>query len=261
MTNATAPGRRPAVSLDPARLPRHVAVIMDGNRRWARGSGLSVLQGHQRGARTTRMVIETCVDVGVSMLTLYAFSTENWNRPRREVRALMRLIESNLRHELPELHANRVRIQHIGRRSELPATLLRQLDEAIDLTRDNPGLVLNLAIDYGGRSEILEAARALARRAVSRQLRPEEIDESTFARELYTRGAPDPDLLIRTGGEMRISNFLPWQIAYAELYLTPTLWPNFSQAEFLRALAEFQTRERRFGSNQTWVDGENGHSR
>lgn len=251
--------------LDPARLPRHIAIVMDGNRRWARRHGLRALFGHQRGADTTRMVIETSSNLGVEHLTLYTFSTENWNRSGTEIRGLMRLIEDNLRHELPELHANRVRLRHLGRRDQLPASLLEALDEAVALTRDNTGLVLNLALNYGGRTELVDAARALGERVARGELRPDQIDEHAFACALYTGGGPDPDLFIRTGGELRISNFLPWQIAYAELWVTSTLWPEFSPEEYRQALRDYQSRERRFGSTQPHARSrkgtlQNGHS-
>ncbi len=234
--------------LIPEKMPGHVAIIMDGNRRWASSRGLRVLRGHQEGAKTTRMVIETSSELGIAMLTLYAFSTENWRRPRMEVTGLMRLIEQNLRRELPELHQNQVQVRHIGHIEELPASLQRQLREAIELTKNNRGLILNLAINYGGRREIVEAARQLADKVRRGIMTTEQIDERLFSQHLLTQGGPDPDLLIRTGGDMRVSNFLTWQIAYAELWVTPTLWPDFTQAEFLRALLDYQMRERRFGA-------------
>ncbi len=235
-------------TLDSERLPRHIAIVMDGNRRWARQHGLRALLGHRRGAETTRTIIETSSNLGIAHLTLYTFSTENWNRSPAEVRGLMKLIEDNLRRELPELHANRVQIRHLGRRQQLPSSLLVALDEAIAITRNNDGLVLHLAVNYGGRTELVDATRSLARQVARGELRPDDIDEAALARALYTSDTPDPDLFIRTGGEQRISNFLPWQIAYAELWITPTLWPEFGKDAFLQALHEFQARERRFGS-------------
>lgn len=234
--------------LIPEKMPHHVAIIMDGNRRWASSRGLRALRGHQEGAKTTRMVIETSSQLGIAMLTLYAFSTENWRRPRMEVSGLMRLIEQNLRRELPELHQNQVQIRHLGHIEELPVSLQRQIREAVELTQHNRGLILNLAINYGGRREIVEAARQLADKVRRGIITTEQIDEALFSQHLFTQGGPDPDLLIRTGGEMRVSNFLTWQIAYAELWVTSTLWPDFTQTEFLRALLDYQTRERRFGA-------------
>lgn len=233
--------------LDAARLPRHIAIIMDGNRRWARQRGLPVLQGHRAGARATRQVVEACVQLGVPVLTLYAFSTENWRRPSLEVQALLRLIESTLRREREELHANGVRIRHIGVTEGLPPTLVATLRESEEITRDNKTLTLNVAINYGGRNELVRAMQAVARKVVKGVLTPDAIDEETIAHHLDTAGLPDPDLLIRTGGEQRVSNFLLWQIAYTELYVTPTLWPDFDRREFLLALLHYQHRERRFG--------------
>ncbi len=233
--------------LDASRLPRHVAIIMDGNRRWARRRGLPVLQGHRAGARATRQVVEACVQLGIPVLTLYAFSTENWRRPSLEVQALLRLIESTLRRERAELHANGVRIRHIGITDGLPATLVEALRESEEMTRDNHALVLNVAINYGGRNELTRAMRAVAQEVAQGRLSPDAIDEETVATHLDTAGFPDPDLLIRTGGEQRVSNFLLWQIAYTELYITPTLWPDFDRREFLLALLHYQHRERRFG--------------
>jgi undecaprenyl diphosphate synthase len=233
--------------LDASRLPRHVAIIMDGNRRWARRRGLPVLQGHRAGARATRQVVEACVQLGIPVLTLYAFSTENWRRPSLEVQALLRLIESTLRRERAELHANGVRIRHIGITDGLPATLVEALRESEEMTRDNHALVLNVAINYGGRNELTRAMRAVAQEVAQGRLLPDAIDEETIATHLDTAGFPDPDLLIRTGGEQRVSNFLLWQIAYTELYITPTLWPDFGRREFLLALLHYQHRERRFG--------------
>ena len=233
--------------LDIAKLPRHVAIIMDGNRRWARRRGLPVLQGHRAGARATRQVVETCVQLGIPVLTLYAFSTENWRRPSLEVQALLRLIESTLRRERAELHANGVRIRHIGILDGLPPTLVAALRESEEMTRDNRALILNVAINYGGRNELARAMRAVAQKVMEGTLVPAAIDEEVIAAHLDTAGLPDPDLLIRTGGEQRVSNFLLWQIAYTELYITPTLWPDFDRREFLLALLHYQHRERRFG--------------
>jgi undecaprenyl diphosphate synthase len=228
-------------------MPRHIAIIMDGNRRWAKQQGWGAIRGHTVGARTTRDIIQECVDLGICALTLYTFSTENWKRPRQEVAALMRLITRNLDDELPSMKSNNIRVQHIGRREGLPDYLLRQIDRSIAETRNNTGLVLCLALNYGGRAEIADAFRRLLGQVQSGALRIEDVEEAHIEDALYTRGLPEPDLMVRTGGEMRISNFLPWQIAYAELWVTKTLWPDFKPAELRCAIADFQKRERRFG--------------
>jgi len=236
-------------SLDPTRLPRHIAVIMDGNRRWAKGRNFSALRGHQIGARASRRVIEVCIDIHIEALTLYTFSTENWKRPKLEVDALMRLIEWNLKRELPQLKKSGVQVKHIGMREGLPAPLLDQIDRSVNETSGNNGMLLNLAVNYGGRREITDATRAIAADVAAGRLAVEDIDEAAIARRLYTRGETDPDLLVRTGGEMRISNFLPWQIAYAELWVTPVYWPDFQKSDLLRAIVDYQSRDRRFGSS------------
>ncbi len=242
-------------TLDPNRIPQHIAIIMDGNRRWAKKKKFAILRGHQYGARSTRRIIEICIDLGVRILTLYTFSTENWKRPRREVNALMRLIEWNLRQELEELKKNRVQVKHIGVRDGMPTSLLDQIDRTVDQTKHNDGMILNLALNYGGRREIVDATRAIAADVASGIISLDEVSEEVMAQRLYTRGEADPDLLIRTGGEMRISNFLPWQIAYSELWVTPTYWPDFQKGDLLRAVADFQARERRFGSSTTRSPG------
>ena len=233
--------------LDRDRMPRHVAIIMDGNRRWAKQRGLPVLQGHRAGSRATRQVVEACVELGIPILTLYAFSTENWRRPSLEVQALLHLIEVTLKKERDELNANGVRVRHIGSKEGLPESLVRTLEETEEMTRNNSTLLLNVAINYGGRNELVRAVHSIAQKIKSGLLKPEDIDESVISAHLDTDGLPDPDLLIRTGNEWRISNFLLWQIAYTELYVTPTLWPDFNKREFLLALIDFQRRERRFG--------------
>lgn len=235
------------IHLDPSRMPRHIAVIMDGNRRWAKQQGWMAIRGHSVGARATRDIIQACVHLGIEALTLYTFSTENWKRPRTEISALMRLISGNLKNELPDMMRNKIQVRHIGRRDDLPKYLLRQLDESIERTRENSGLVLNLALNYGGRAELCDAFSHLAQRVKEGVLAPEAITEEMITAALYTCDLPEPDLMLRTGGEMRISNFLPWQIAYAELWVTPTLWPEFSPAELERAIYDFQHRNRRFG--------------
>ena len=229
--------------LDLARLPRHVAVIMDGNGRWARKRRLPRIAGHRAGIGSVRELVETCARLPIQALTVYAFSKENWRRPKTETDFLMDLLRDYMRKELDELHANNIRVRVVGRLLDLPTVVQEVLQHAIATTSQNTGLVFNLALSYGGRAEIVDACKALIREGV----RPEDVDEDTFARRLYTGGAPDPDLVIRTGGEMRVSNFLLWQIAYAELVMTATLWPDFRKRDLLLALLEFQSRERRFG--------------
>ncbi|HEX8832810.1 MAG TPA: isoprenyl transferase [Abditibacteriaceae bacterium] len=233
--------------LDPQKMPRHIAIIMDGNRRWAKQQGWGAIRGHTVGARTTRDIIQECVDLRIPALTLYTFSTENWKRPRQEVSALMRLIQRNLADELPSMKNNNIRVRHIGRREQLPDYLLRQIDECINQTCNNTGLVLSLALNYGGRAEITDAFQILMAQVQRGELKASDIGEEQIEAALYTRGLPEPDLMVRTGGEMRISNFLPWQIAYAELWVTPTLWPDFKPTELHVAIADFQKRDRRFG--------------
>lgn len=233
--------------LDRSRLPAHIAIIMDGNGRWARQRGLPRAFGHQAGSRSVRAVIEACAQLGIGTLTLYTFSAENWRRPRLEVDALMVLIEGNLRQELAELHEKGVRISVMGRIEELPPSLIAALRQGAEATRANLGLNLNLAINYGGRQEIVDAARELARAAREGKLKPEDIDEVHFARHLYLPDMPDPDLLVRTAGEQRISNYLLWQIAYSELWITEVYWPDFRRRHLLEAIVGYQSRQRRFG--------------
>jgi undecaprenyl diphosphate synthase len=232
----------------PARVPQHVAIIMDGNGRWARQRNLPRVEGHRHGERSVREVVEACGELGIGHLTLYTFSAENWRRSEEEIRALMHLIEFVARKEIGELHEKGVRLRVLGRMHELPESLQEELRRDVLLTRANDGLNLNLALNYGGRAEIVDAARQLAQRVANGLLRPEEITEEALAAHLYYPEMPDPDLVIRTGGDLRLSNFLLWQSAYAELWVTPTLWPDFRRPEFLQAVQEFQTRERRFGA-------------
>lgn len=234
--------------LDMTRLPRHIAIIMDGNRRWAKEKGWLALRGHTVGADATLNIIQECVDLNIIALTLYTFSTENWKRSSAEVSGLMRLITKQLKDQLPRMQRNNVQIRHIGRRDDLPDYLLRQLDECLDSTTRNTGLVLNLALNYGGRAEIADAFKKLMGRVQEGLIKAEEVTEDMITRALYTGDLPEPDLMIRTGGEMRISNFLPWQIAYAELWITQTLWPEFVPFELRRAIRDFQRRDRRVGS-------------
>lgn len=237
------PDRALARTLDPTRIPRHVAVIMDGNGRWARKRSLPRVAGHKAGVSAVRSTVETCTQMGIEVLTLYAFSVENWKRPRAEVDTLWRLLRVYLRRELSTLMRNNIRLSAIGRISALPLAAQQELRYVMDRTSQNTGMQLNLAINYGGRAELVDAVRALIAEGVS----SEEITEDRISAALYTAGLPDPDLLIRTSGEVRVSNFLLWQIAYAELYVTETLWPDFTRAELLRAVLDYQRRDRRFG--------------
>jgi len=233
---------------DPQRLPRHVAIIMDGNGRWAQQRGLSRIEGHRRGKDSVRAVVETARRLGgIEYLSLFAFSTENWARPRREVDALMGLLRRYLRTELTKMMKNEIRLLTVGDTTRLPAALQRNLEETVEATKDNRRMSVVLAVSYGGREEIVQAARALARQAHAGRLDPDSIDEAAFGAHLHTAGIPDPDLLIRTSGEMRISNFYLWQNAYSEIYVTDTLWPDFREDQFLEALVHYQQRERRFG--------------
>jgi undecaprenyl diphosphate synthase len=237
-----------AQSLDPGKIPAHIAVIMDGNGRWANRRHLPRVAGHKAGVAPVRMTVETCARLGVKALTLYAFSVENWKRPRNEVETLWGLLRYYLKRELPDLLRNQVRLNAIGRLDALPDNVRRELFEVIGATAGNTGLRVNLAINYSGRTELVDAVNSLleeARRAGTVDLL--RIDEAAISSRLYTADCPEPDLMIRTSGEMRISNFLLWQIAYSELYVTPTLWPDFSRADLLEAILAFQKRERRYG--------------
>lgn len=234
-------------SLDLSHLPRHIAVIMDGNGRWARERGLPRVAGHRAGAEAARSVIQASSDLGLEVLTLFSFSAENWKRPSIEVRSLMKLIEVNLRRELAELHRKEARVQAIGRLEDLPASLVRELERAKELTAGNQKLRLNLAINYGGRAEIVDATRRLGEKIARGELAPQEISEELFAQHLYDSEMPDPDLLIRTAGEFRVSNYLLWQMAYAEIWVTSVLWPDFRRAHFYQAIHDYQGRQRKFG--------------
>lgn len=233
--------------LDPARMPRHVAMIMDGNGRWAKQRMLNRVRGHERGADVVRTMVRTCRRLGVSILTLFAFSTENWGRPKAEVGALMLLLRKFLASEEAELMRTHIRFHTIGQTAHLPEDVRQSVEGVAERTRHNEGMTLNLALSYGGREEITRMARRIAQEVRDGRLAPDAVTEETVADYLYTRGMPDPDLLIRTSGEMRISNFLLWQIAYAELFFTPTLWPDFTAEELIRIFKEFQHRDRRFG--------------
>ena len=227
--------------------PHHIAIIMDGNGRWANTRGLPRVFGHRAGADAVRRVVEACCELGVRALTLYAFSWENWDRPSEEIRDLMGLLIEFIRRETPTMHRHQVRLRAIGRLSELPPNVLRQLEQAMAETAAHERLTLTLALSYGGRQEIVDAARRLAEQVAALRLQPSQIDEACFAQALSTAGLPDPDLVIRTSGEQRLSNFLLWQSSYAELYVTPKLWPEFGKADLVEALAEYERRERRFG--------------
>lgn len=233
--------------LDPARLPAHVAIIMDGNGRWATRRFMPRMEGHRAGVRALREAVEACGELGIKYLTVYAFSTENWERPREEVGFLMDLLIKVVDDELPDLERNGVRLRVIGDRSRLPTRVNRKLDEALMRTPAEAKLELCVALNYGGRAEIVQAAKRLAADVIRGEVDLDAVDESRFASYLYTADVPDPDLIIRTGGEHRISNFLLWQAAYAELWITPVFWPDFRRAQLYAAILDFQRRQRRFG--------------
>ncbi len=237
-----------AAAIDPARVPAHIAVIMDGNGRWANRRGLPRIAGHRAGVSSVRETVESCARIGVGVLTLYAFSVENWKRPRAEVDMLWRLLRVYLRKELDTLMRNNIRLQAIGRLEALPAKVREELAASVEFTARNTGMRLNLAINYSGRAELVDAMNAILETAGAEgRLGNLRVNEEMLAAHLYTSALPDPDLLIRTSGEMRVSNFLLWQIAYAELYVTDTLWPEFNRSELLKAVLDYQKRERRFG--------------
>ncbi len=232
--------------LNLGQLPKHLAVIMDGNGRWAQRRHLPRIAGHRKGTETARVTIETCSRLKLEALTLYAFSVENWRRPKAEIDFLMQLLREYIRQEMPLIQRNNIRMRFLGRSDELPAAVQRDTREAVQATAGNTGMVLCIALNYGGRAEIVDAANALlAERQAAGDSR--KLTESELERHLYTAGLPDPDLLIRTSGEMRVSNFLLWQIAYAEIFVTETLWPDFNRARLLEAFVEFQKRDRRYG--------------
>lgn len=227
--------------LDKNRIPEHVAIIMDGNGRWAKRRGLPRMAGHHRGIKRVRAIIPAAKNYGIKILSLFAFSTENWNRPRREIRGLFKALEKYLKDEVEELQKNNVYLHPIGRLERFPISLQKELSRAEKVTRNNRGLILNLALNYGGRSDIVDAVK----KVIADQ--PKKIDEETFSKYLYTADQPDPNLLIRTSGELRISNFFLWQLAYTELWITPILWPDFKKEDLLQAILDYQKRERRFG--------------
>ena len=228
-------------------VPAHIAIIMDGNGRWAKEKGMVRLKGHQAGMESLREIVRACSDKGVKVLTVYAFSTENWKRPIEEVSGIFSLLVRYVAKELKELNANNVQIRMLGDIDPLPADAKKAAQKAVDSTKDNTGLIFCIAINYGGRAEIVRAARLLAKQAAEGQLDPASIDEAMFASQLYTADLPDPDLIIRTGGEMRLSNFLTWQSAYSELYVTDTYWPDFTPEKLQEAIDAFNGRDRRYG--------------
>lgn len=239
-----------AIHLSPeakANLPQHVALIMDGNGRWAKQRHLPRIEGHRAGAESARVIIRTAGELGIKYLTLYAFSVENWNRPKDEVDALMKYLVHYLKSETSELNKNNVKLEVIGQIYRLPENVQEHLKKSIATLSRNNGLTLIMALSYGGRTEIVDAVRSIAKKVRERDLDPADINEQVFSQHLYTRNWPDPDLLIRTSGEMRVSNFLLWQISYAELVVTPTLWPDFRKPQFFAALEEYVRRHRRFG--------------
>lgn len=239
--NAAAP------SVPPAQLPRHIAIIMDGNRRWAKARLLPRVLGHHAGMRAIRKVVSAASDIGIRYLTLYGFSSENWQRDAHEVSDLMGLLRRFIREDLAELHAKNVRLRFIGGRDRVSPDILKMLDEARNLTQDNSGLNLTIAFNYGGQDEIVDAVRAIVQEAQAGKIDPQAIDRNTISRYLHTAGVPDPDLVVRTSGEKRLSNFLIWQSAYAEFVFTETLWPEFDRKALVDAIDEFGRRERRYG--------------
>ena len=243
------------ISLDPDRLPRHVAIVMDGNGRWAQQRNKPRLYGHKVGAQSVRDIVEVSRELGIEVLTLYAFSSENWNRPKSEVNGLMSILKSFLVSELSRMLKNDVRLSCIGEIENLPRDVQKILHDSMAKTVHNDKLTLNLALSYGSRNEITLAVRQLATRCVAGTLTPDEINEKTISGQLYTGGLVDPDLLIRTGGEARLSNFLLWQASYSEIYFTETMWPDFRKPIFLKALQDYQNRERRFGKTGAQLQG------
>jgi len=241
--------------IDPNRLPRHIAIIMDGNGRWAKKKSLSRISGHMKGVDAVKEVVTACRELGIKVLTLYAFSIENWKRPAEEVTALMKLLREYLIKESEEMIQNNIRLNAIGRLEDLPSDVQDVLKETMEKTEKCDGMTLNLALSYGGRSEILHAIHEILSDFRKGRIQSEEMSIQRFSQYLWTKGLPDPDLLIRTSGELRVSNFLLWQIAYTELYVTETLWPDFDRDELLKAIADYQSRERRFGMTSEQLNG------
>jgi len=228
-------------------IPRHIAIIMDGNGRWAKKRSMPRVAGHRGGVESVRYIVQACVALGVKVLTLYTFSTENWNRPKDEVSTLMRLIVRSLKNETDELNSNNIRLTTIGDKNTLPTIVQNELDAALEKTSQNSKMILNLALSYSGRWELVEAMKDISRQVLEGKIKPGEINEETISQNLSTAGMPEPDLLIRSGGEFRISNFLLWQIAYSEIFIADVLWPDFRSKHLLEAIKDFQKRERRFG--------------
>ncbi len=235
-------------------IPKHIAIIMDGNGRWAKAHSLPRIAGHKEGIHSVRAITKKCGDIGVKHLSLYTFSSENWSRPIKEVKALMGLLLLTIRREIKDLNKNNVRLTTIGNMGDLPDNARKGMEEGLKITENNSGLNLILALSYGGRQEILKMVQSIARKAVNGEIEPEKLSEGDIVNELDTAKIPDPDLLIRTGGDQRISNFLLWQIAYSEIYVTDTYWPEFKEKELLDAVADFQDRERRFGRISEQLD-------
>ncbi|MCF6223299.1 MAG: isoprenyl transferase [Flavobacteriaceae bacterium] len=238
-------------------LPKHVAIIMDGNGRWAKKQGFKRVLGHRKGVEAVRQALEAATELGIKTLTLFAFSTENWNRPKYEIDTLMNLLVSSLKKELPTFQKNNVKLQTIGNINMLPKKAQKELSESIESTKNNTKITLNLALNYGAREEIVSAVRSISKKIVNNEFKIEEIDENTINSHLYTFNLPDVDFLIRTSGEKRISNFLLWQIAYAELYFTDVFWPDFNKEEFYEAILNYQSRERRFGKTSEQIENNN----
>lgn len=234
-------------SIDPQKLPKHVAIIMDGNGRWAKKRLMNRVQGHQKGSEAVREIVKASREIGISYLTLYAFSEENWNRPETEISALMNILKNFLRNQLSEMQENGIRLQSIGRTEKLQKNTREVLEQTIEKTANNKDMVLTLALSYGARQEMVSAVRKIAEKIKEGSLTVQEINEKLISDFLFTSEMPDPDLLIRTSGEYRISNFLLWQIAYTEIYISPTLWPDFNREKYLAAIKDFQKRDRRFG--------------
>lgn len=238
-------------SIDPKKLPQHVAIIMDGNGRWAKKRGMTRVMGHQQGAEVVRQIVRTSREIGIKWLTLYAFSEENWKRPKAEIMALMKLLKRFLKSELEEMLENGIQLRTIGRTQKLPEDIRRVLMDTIEKTSSNSDMVLTLALSYGGRQEILDTILKISEKIEKGSIRPGDVSEKLVSELLYTSDIPDPDLLIRTSGEHRISNFLLWQIAYSEIYITNTLWPDFDKNKYIAAIQDFQKRERRFGATSS----------
>jgi len=241
------PSELSAAGLKADHLPRHIAIIMDGNGRWARSRGLPRIEGHRRGVKSVRSVVEECSRLGLDQLTLYCLSSENWKRPKRELNLLMHLLEQYVIEERSEIMRQDLRFSIIGRRDGLKPGVLKEVQKTIDCSRNNEGMRLCLALNYGSRGELVDAVGSISRRVLAGELQPDEIDEDTVSAHLYTAGMSDPDLIVRTAGEMRLSNFLLWQISYAELWVTEDYWPDFGKEQLFAALREYATRDRRFG--------------